>query len=289
MNKKIIKYIALSISLAVGIVTAFIGVSMGAADDYIRQLNLTNIDAIVPAHDVVSLNIDVDYADLEISASNDAKDFEISAENISRSYLKYSISNNILNLKYSFNKWYEVSSVPILLKKPGKIIITVPADTFLQDIQIKSGVSQTSINYLTADNIYIDCGMGNNLLNSINAEYIEINSGSGETSAENISSEKLCFSGGKGNTRIINFQTEKAEIRTGSGDVSILGGIKGDSVISCGMGDINAEFFGNIEDYLIKIPNGSAVVNGKEISETKDGKYKMDITTGMGDINISFK
>lgn len=291
MNKKILKNIILFAVLIVGAITAAIGISMGAKNDYKKMLNMTDIYAMVPADGIVSLNIDVNCADLEITASNDVSGFEISANHIPRNYLKYTVSNNILNLKYSFNKWYEVSSVPILLKDKGKIKITVPADAPLQDIQIESGMNDSDISYLTAENIYLNCGSGDNVLNDINTKCIELYNGSGDTTAKNLNTDKLIFSGGRGKTDISNFQANKASFKTGSGDVSVIGNISGNSDIQSGIGDINAKIVGNAENYSVNVLKGKINVNGKEVSNTgneTDKKYKMDVSAGMGDVNISF-
>lgn len=289
MKKRILKYLIPSLTLAAGIAIAAAGFSMGARDAYLKQLNLTNIDSVIPTDGVASLNIEVAYADLEITASNDTAGIELSAENISRDYLKYSTDNNILNLKYSTNKWYEISSVPILAKKSSKIKITVPANISLQDIQIKSGIGKMSVNYLSAEKIYIDCGLGENNLCSLNADYIEVTGSAGDTYAENFITETFILSGKSGDAEILNFHTEKAQIIGGTGDIFLSGIIGGDSSIKCGMGDIKAEIFGSLEDYSIYIPKGEAEVNGKKFTGETEGKYNMDITAGLGDIKINFK
>lgn len=284
-----LKYAILSVTLASGIISAAAGFSMGAVDDYVKLLNLTDIESVVESYGVAGLNIDVDYADVEITASNEASDFEITASNISRGYLKYSVSNNIFSLKYSFNKWYEVSSVPILLKDAGKIKITVPAEMSLQDVQIKSGTNKVSVNYLKAENIYIDGGNRDNFYSSITADHIEIKSGSGNVNAQNLSSDTFIFCGGSGKADIMNFQTKQAEIQSKTGNISLSGSIKENSVFTSGWGDINADIFGNIKDYSVKLKKGKAVVNGSEVTHTGSGKNKMDISAGTGDVNISFK
>lgn len=289
MNKRIWKYLVPSLTLAAGIAIAAAGFSMGAKEAYTQQLNLTNIDSVIPTDGVASLNIEVGYADFEITASNDVEGIELSAENISRDYLKYSTYNNILNLKYSINKWYEISSVPTLSKKSSKIRITVPADIALQDIQIKSGIGEMTVNYLSAENIYIDCGLGQNTLSTLNADYIEINGSAGDTYAENLTSDHIYVAGKSGNTSMLNFQTDKAEFTGGTGDVSVSGVIKGDSRIKCGMGDIRADIFGNVNDYSLYIPKGEAEINGKKMTGQTEGKHNMDIVTGIGDVEINFR
>lgn len=289
MNKRIIKYLIPSLTLAAGIAIAAAGFSMGAKEAYTKQLNLTNIDSVIPTDGVASLNIDIGYADFEITASNDVEGIELSAENISRDYLKYSTYNNILNLKYSINKWYEISSVPTLAKKESKITITIPADISLQDIQIKSGIGAMTVNYLSAENIYIDCGLGQNSFSTLNADYIEIIGSAGDTYAENFTCEHISISGKGGNTNILNFNTKKAEFTGSTGDMSLSGTISGNSRIKCGMGDIRAEIFGNIDDYSIYIPKGEAEINGKTMTGQTEGKYNMDIINGIGDVEINFR
>lgn len=289
ITKRLFKYIIPATTLTIGILIAIIGFSLGAKNDYIEQLNLTNLESIILAEGVASLDINVDYADLEITASNDITDFEVSAENISRGYLSYSTTNNILNFKYTTNKWYEIISVPKLMENNGKIKIVVPAEISLQDIQIKSGMGKTTINYLTAENIYIDCGLGKSSINSINAEYVEINNGLGEACVESILSEKLTIAGGAGKINAFNINTEKAEMNIGTGNMNITGIINGDSSIKCGMGNIKAELFGKEKDYSIYVSKGKAKINGKNITEITEGKYNMDIIVGMGDVDINFK
>lgn len=289
MNKKIWKYLVPSFTLAAGIIIAAVGFSMGAKEAYTQQLNLTNIDSVIPTDGVASLNIEVGYADFEITASNDVDGIELSAENISRDYLKYSTYNNILNLKYSINKWYEISSVPILAKKDSKIKITVPADISLQDIQIKSGVGKMTVNYLSAENIYIDCGLGQNNFSTLNADYIEINGSAGDTYAENLTSDHIYVAGKSGNTNILNFQTKKAEFTGSTGDISFSGAINGGSSIKCGMGDIRAEVFGNVADYSLYITKGETEINGKKMTGLTKGKYDMNIVNGIGDVEINFR
>lgn len=289
MKGKIIKYIIPSVTFAAGIVLAATGLSMGAKKDYINKLNLTNIESVVPSDSVAGININVSFADLEITASNDAEDFEIRAENISRNYLKYSTSGNVFNLDYSTNKWYDISAIPFISGQTGKIHITVPAEVSIKDIQIKTGIGKSDISYLSAEKIYIDCGWGDNNLKAINAEQIEINTGAGDTSGEHIISESLSIDSGSGKTTISNLQTENAKIVTGAGDTKLSGIINGDSSIKCGMGDIDAELYGRLEDYSIYIPKGKAYINNTEFGGLTKGKYKMDITTGVGDVRINFR
>ncbi len=289
MKKGILKYIIPSVTLLTGVGIAIAGINMGAKQDYINQLNVTNVDSVVDASDVTSFNFNINYADIEISASNDVDDFEISAENIARNYLKYSISDNVLNLEYSNNKWYEIINVPRLLKSKSKITITVPAKVRLNDIQLKNTMGDISVNYITAENVYIDCGKGNSKINTMNADFIEIDNDFGNMDSESISCNEFSLLGGSGSNDLINFHAKQAKISTKTGKVSLSGKIDGDSKISAGMGDIIAEIYGDKKNYSIVSPDDEIILDGHKFTGTTKGKHKMHISTGLGDIKIDFK
>ena len=289
INKKFLKYLIPSITLAAGIAMTIAGFAMGAKSDYINQLNVTSINSEISTSGIAGVNIDISYAELEISASNDTKNIKIDSENVARNYLKYSVSNNVLTLKYSTNKWYEASAIPLLSKKKGKITITVPADKSFQDIQIKSRTGDLSLNYISAGNIYIDCGMGNNSLNTINADYVEINGSTGNITAENISTDEISIYGKSGDICITNLDTKTAVVSDKTGDISLSGKIKGKSRFNGGLGDIKVCIYGKPDDYSIYVPKGKIIVNGEKTTGTSKGKYTMDVSKKMGDIDISFK
>lgn len=46
-KKRLLKYIIPSLTMILGIIIAVIGISVGAKEDYIKQLNLTDIQAVV--------------------------------------------------------------------------------------------------------------------------------------------------------------------------------------------------------------------------------------------------
>lgn len=288
MKRGIFRYIFPSVTLLAGIGIIITGINMGFKNDYINQLNLTTVEAVIPSSDVKSFKLDVNYTDIEISASNEVDDFEITAENIARDYLKYSTYNNVLNLEYSTNKWYEIISIPGLLENKSKIKITVPADMKLKDIQLENGMGNITVNYLTAENIYIDCGMGNNMINALNAESVKIRGGSGDMYSESITCNEIVFSGGSGDNSLIDIHTQKAKISNKSGEIKISGEIKGNSVISSGTGDITAEIYGDKDDYSLHVSDEDVIINGHKFSGTTKGKYNMNIYSGLGDIKINF-
>lgn len=288
-KKRLLKYIIPSLTMILGIIIAVIGISVGAKEDYIKQLNLTDIQAVVDPDGIAGLDINITYTDVDIIASNDVDKIEINANNISRKYLNYSVSGHIFRLKYDFNKWHEMISIPGLVKQAGKIQIIIPADISLQDIQIKTGSGYNKIKYLTAEKIFIDCGLGNNNIECITSDYIEVNNGLGKVLAENISSDKISLSCGAGKADVKNFHSENAEIKVGMGELKLNGIIEGNSSIECGVGNVKAILYGDKNDYAFNIINGNINVNGKDISNNTEGKYNIDVECGIGNIDILFK
>lgn len=286
---RLFKYIIPLFTLISGIIIVVIGIILGAKDEYIKQLNLTNIQSVVDSNGIAGLDINISYADVEIIASNNVSQIEINAKDVSRKYLSYYTSNSLFVLKYDFNKWHEMISVPGLIKQIGKIQIIIPADFSLMDIQIKVGVGNNSIKYLSAEKIYIDCGVGNNNIDCITSDYIEINNGLGNVSAENITSDKIVVSCGTGKTDINNFHSENSEFKVGMGEIKLNGIIEGKSSLECGVGNIIATLYGNENDYSFNLLGRKIKVNNRYISQNTEGKYNIDVKRGMGDIDIIIK
>lgn len=286
---RLFKYIIPLFTLILGIIIVIIGIILGAKDEYIKQLNLTNIQSVVDSNGIAGLDINISYADVEIIASNNVSQIEINAKDISRKYLSYYTTNSLFVLKYDFNKWHEMISVPGLIKQMGKIQIVIPADYSLMDIQIKVGAGNNRIKYLSAEKIYIDCGVGNNNIDCLTSDYIEINNGLGNVSAENITSNEIVVSCGAGKTNIKNFHSENSEFKVGMGEIKLNGIIEGNSSLECGVGDIKAILYGNENDYSFNLLGGKIKVNKKYISQNTEGKYNINVKRGIGDIDIIIK
>lgn len=289
MNSKLLKYLIPSLTLAGGIALIITGYTMGFSENYKEQMNISDIQSVVESDSIMTLDIDTDYANVEIVASNDVEDIEINASGISRDFISYSSSNNIFALDYPVNKWYENITVPMMTKNPGSIKITVPADLPLKDVEIRTGGFTSTIKYLSSENMYIDGGRGTTVIDTVEADYTELNGGTGDLSATNISTEKFSLSGGFGDIKLTNLVTEKGEFETGSGDVQISGIIEKDSSFICGFGDVTAKIFRHISNYSVYTGDDEILLNGKEFSGTTKGENNMDITTGFGDVSITFE
>lgn len=286
-SKRILKRLIPLFTILIGATLVAVGFSIGAKEAYFTNLNLTNIDSVVESSGIAGIDVNVSIADLEIIASNDVKDFMISAQNISRSNLRYTVSDHILSLKYVNEKWYKAVEIPGLMRKDGKIKITVPADLPIKDIQIKSGIGKSSVKYLTAENVYINCGLGSNSFESIKANYIEIENNMGDIFAKDMNAKKIYVSCGDGQSDFQNIYSESAVIKNGMGDMTLSGAIEGDSRFECGLGDINAELYGCKDDYSIYAISGDIRINGRKAVQTTGGKYNMDVVGG--DISLDFK
>ena len=289
MKNKLIKYLIPSLTLAGGVALIITGYVMGFSADYKEQLNTADIQSVVKSDTIMSLDISTDFADVEIVASNDVENIEVKATNISRDFLNYSTSNNIFALEYPVNKWYENITVPMMSKNPGNITITVPAELPLKDVEIQTGGCTSTVKYLSADNIYIDGGRGDVVIDTIEAKYTELNGGFGNVGATNITTEKFTLSGGSGNITLTNLVTDKGEFDTGSGDVQLSGIIEKDSSFVCGSGDVTAKIFRHISNYSVYTGDDEILLNGKEFTGMTKGENHMDITTGFGDVSITFE
>lgn len=289
MNSKLIKYLIPSLTLVGGIILIITGHTMGFSADFKAQLKLSDMRSVVKSDTITGLDIDTDFVNVEIIASNDVDNIEIDAKGISRDYLSYSSSNNLFALEYPVNKWYESITIPTMLKTPGTISIKIPADIKIRDIEIDTGNCTSHIKYLSTENLYIDSGRGTTVIDTVESKYTELNGGYGNVSATNITTEKFLLSGGSGDINICNLVTKKGDFSTGSGNVTISGIIEGNSVFSCGSGDVTAKIFRHISNYSVFTGEDEIMLNGKEFAGETKGEYNMDITTGFGDVSITFE
>lgn len=287
--KKKLKVIIPSAVLIIGIILAIVGIAMGAKENYIKSLNLTNFEANVSASGIFNLDINVSLADINIVCTNDIEEFNITAENISKQFLDYSTNNNTFTLKYETKKWYQTTYIPGFLHKQGKINIYIPASIGFKDIQIKSKYGDSKISYLTAEQIFVDCGLGNSNITNLTCNYTEIKNKRGDIKCMNIDADSADLKLKSGDAEFCNFVSESVKINNKFCDLTLSGVIKGNCGIKCSMGDINMTLYGNESDYNFKILNGEVIVNGDENPRSNGGEYDFKVDCSMGKVNFNIQ
>lgn len=287
--KKKLKIIIPAVILIIGIVLAAAGLISGAKSDYIKSLELTDFEANVSSSGVMNLDISVSLADVNIICTNDVSEFSIKGENISKQFLDYSTGNNTFRLRYETKKWYHTTYIPGFLHKQGEINIYIPASIGFKDVQIKSKYSQSQMNYITAERIFIDCGTGNSNITNLKCDYAEIKNKGGDINCTNIDATAADLIFKSGNAVFSNFVSDSVKINNRFSDLTLSGVITGNSSLLSSMGDANITLYGSESDYNFEVVNGKVIVNDEKNPENNSGKYNFKIDSSMGDVNFIIK
>lgn len=210
---------------------------------------------------------DVAYLEVELSAASlkveKGEKFLVEAYDLP-SNLKVRKNGKKLEVKMS-NSFNNV--------RVGEIIITIPEK--LQDFSLKAGVGSISIKDIEADSVDFDLGVGK-------AEF------------ENVKFNNADIDGGAGKTTIKKSELRNLKLNTGAGALHLSAKLLGSNKIECGVGQVSISLLGDDDDYRIKVKKGigSLNINGKDYGDEVNygnGKNKVVINGGIGEVNIRFK
>jgi hypothetical protein len=145
-------------------------------------------------------------------------------------------------------------------------------------------------------------------------EDIDISTGAAKLTAESISTKSLelkvgavdvrfkCLNvtsktdieGGAGQISILDGEINDLTLKMGYGELNLTASLLGSSDLEFGVGQSNITILGGKDNYKIDIVKGvgSIYVDGDNLSESSNignGKNKIEISGGVGAINIIFK
>ena len=262
--QKGIKYcaIAFGIFLIVSILSAILG-AVGIIDMITTGGARTGENFTKTYQDIRSIDIDVAYSDILITTG---KEFKVEATNISRSFSS-KVKNDTLKIKEKRN-WFWMGN------SSGKIIVTVPTDTVLQDVSIDSGAGRIELDKILASSLDISQGAG--LLTIRDGDF-----------------SKTTIDGGAGKIEVSSSILNDLDLDAGVGKVDIEAMITGNSEIDSGVGEIHLRLLGEKEDYRIHADKGigSLEIDDKNYSSDASfgsGSNFIELDGGVGSITIDF-
>ncbi len=168
--------------------------------------------------------------------------------------------------KKSIFDWQEI--------KP-QVMIFVPENIAFNEVNIKTGVNETKIEYLEANKIDLEMGVGKYQIDEILAKSLKIKAGVGEANIDYAKVEEMKLEGGVGKLSLTSKVMKKAEI-------------------NCGMGKVDWQLIGNKNDYQIKAETGlgQLIIDHQKISENETlgkGEVSIKIEAGIGETIVDFK
>lgn len=268
--QKIVKYLAIAFgiylslmifSAIISIATSILGVTtiVGALDDD----NIERTSFAQEYSGITELDIDINSGNLIIETG---PTFKVELKEVSK-YV--TVESNQGKLKIQEN------SKKALKNNIGQIIVYIPENTVLNEVEIDSGIGETEIKHLNAKECEMDFGVGSTKISNMTVQNkIKIETGTGEVSLDNCNVNNL-------------------SLETGVGKTEFVGNIEGSSSIKNGMGELDIDLLGKSEEYQIITETGIGEVklNNQNIGEGTigTGKNVIKVEGGIGSISIKTK
>ncbi len=284
-RKKLLVIMPLVIIMS-GVLLGIIGLLGGAVSKYKEQLEFTDFEANIQSGSIFNLDIDISLANVNLISTNELTDFKIEANDVTKDLINYTTTNNTLKLRYEMQKWYHAIYAPAYRSKNGSINIYIPASIKLSDVEVEASYGDISINYLTADRVFVTSGDGNCNIKGMNCSYTNITDKDGDFKSVNISAENADLHLSNDNAILNNFVSSSLIMESHGTDVDFSGIITGNSGFSAIGGDVNVTMYGAVSDYSFELLEGDSLVNDKEPSVNKKAEYTIKLN---GDINVSVK
>lgn len=177
----------------------------------------------------------------------------------------YKIENSTLLLR-------EEESKPIHDTESSQIVITVPEDAYLGEVEIKQGVGNIKIHDLTMKELDISAGIGN-------------------TELEHLSIDNLNIEGGMGNIKGRNLKVStEMDIENGIGNTDLQGDFCGDIELDNGVGKMDIAFERAQKNYYVMIENGlgDLTIHGDGATGGKDSVNRVKGSNGVGSMTVTF-
>lgn len=152
----------------------------------------------------------------------------------------------------------------------SKIVITIPKNDDLKEIEIKNAAGVTNIIHIYTDELKLEHGAGLAILKNVTVnKKTEIKNGAGKLEVEN--------------TLFNNLNLEQ-----GLGEAIINAEVHGKSKIQLGIGNIDLTLIDGLKNYSIEGTKGigNIKINNKETCYYGDGENKIKINGGIGNLEI---
>jgi len=235
---------------------------------------------------IVDLNLDIDNNKIEeISTSSipnniNKLDIDISVSNLkieTSKKLEISANDNIKLTKKNNTLYIEEKSKKILnRKKENNVVLYIPNDYIIEEINLDTGAGKLEIESLNVNNLELELGAGNVEINNLFVQ------------------KEANIDTGAGNVVINKGNINNLDLDMGLGNITLNTKLIGKNNIDCGVGNVNLTLLGNIEDYKIDLNKGlgSTTINGDKITKNTtigEGNNTLYIDGGVGKINIEYE
>lgn len=265
--QKIIKYLAFAFAFLL-IFNIFSGIMFGIVtlgsifNDKDNYEVTKGLKRLVINEEVKIIDVDVSNSNMIVKIGDT---FKIETSN---KYIECKQDSDKLYIREKSHNWFNNND-------NSNLIIYVPRNVILDEVDINSGVGKIKIEELSTKILNLDLGAGNVSVNNLTVlNRTEIDGGAGEVVIDNSSFNNL-------------------DLSMGVGEFVLTAKLSGNSEIDHGVGKAKLNLISSLDDYQINIDKGlgSAIIDGKEIKDNEtigNGISRIDIDGGVGSINIAF-
>lgn len=262
--QKIIKYLAMAfaIFLTVSIISGIVkGIMLFGG-----ILAIKNNDGDMPGttyeNEIQSLEIDVVGVDLVIKSG------EIFSVETDNEHITQKEKRGKVTIEEKKNSWFGADVT-------GTLVVTVPEDVTLEEIEIDAGAGKIEIQGFTTEKMDLDLGAGKVEIDGI------------------VVVKETNIDGGAGNLVIKDSELNNLDLDMGVGELKLAAKVTGNSDIDFGIGEADVTLIGSLDDYRIRMNKGigQATIDGESMRNDTyygEGASSIDMEGGIGEITITF-
>lgn len=241
------------------------------------------IDQNYDGSSVKNIDLEYGYGDLTVDKSSDGNIY-VKGENVP-DYYTIGLNGNTFEIKSRknhFNLW-DIGTWGFGLWNNNDVSLTVYLPKKIYDeVSIDSGAGEVILNGLSCNEFDIDSGAGDCTVTSMSCNDFSVDLGAGDCDIISSTIEGIVEAdAGAGNLTMQNCSAGGLDIDLGAGDFEFYGSVNGNINIDSGAGDCTIDLYGDESDYRF-------VGDRKNRYGSRDGKYIVDIDSGVGDIDFTF-
>lgn len=256
--------------IILGLVLIVLGVMLLRAFGEKKTSLTEDISREFDASQITKLELEVGISSFKVEKISGEK-IKVEAHGVPEGRYNMTVDGEELKLEYKEKaSWFNLFGNNIK-NITGDVTVQLPEKTY-EKFELDGGVGENTISDLKVNKLDIDGGVGkNSFVNITVLEEADLEFGVGETHMEN------CI-------------LPKSKISVGVGEFDFSGKLQGDTKLNSGVGEVRMNIDGYKGDYDIDFDKGMGDinVNGSERSTTDD-KKKLNINSGIGEVNVEFK
>jgi hypothetical protein len=259
------------ICLILGAIIFFTGLILYYNTDTDKYLKLKDYNETFNASDVTKLDLDIHWAKLNITQSSD-NNIHVKATDVPEEF-SADIKSSTFSTTFGERRGFRKSLYTFLDRSysfdDAVVEIQLPEKQY-QSFYLDIGAGDTALTDIDCDIFELNCGAGKLECNNINCTSGDIDCGAGEVIINNIKCKnKLIVDGGTGKINI-DGTLGGIDLDQGVGEFLFTGTINGDIDADGGVGEMRFDLTNPSSDF------------------GKNGKYSIDIDTGIGSSSVSY-